>query len=188
MNLSRFTRAGTVGRALCLATTAIVLAGCGASTIHVKATEKSISDYIDKQTGFRPTDLKCPKGEPARTGTKFDCTFTGPEPQPYVAHVRVHSVSGGHVELQISAVPAHSGGPETLQVKATEQTLSAMVARQTKFHPTDMRCPQGIPAKVGTRFDCSYTGPEPKPYVAHVRVATVRGVSVNFDVQTAPKR
>jgi hypothetical protein len=42
------------------------------------------------------------------------------------------------------------------------------------IRPTDVRCPSGIPAKVGSALDCHFTGPD-GPYVAHVRITSVHG-------------
>ncbi len=71
----------------------VLLAGCGASTIRPHATEQTIADFVSKQTGFRPADVRCPSGIPAKVGSTFDCHFTGPD-GPYVAHVRITSVHG----------------------------------------------------------------------------------------------
>ncbi|WP_204079216.1 DUF4333 domain-containing protein [Mycobacterium riyadhense] len=61
-----------------------------------------------------------------------------------------------------------------------------VVSKQRGFHPIDVRCPSGVKAQVGVRFDCDFTGPEGAHYVAHMRVAEVNGERVEFDITTQP--
>ena len=61
-----------------LAVVAVLITGCG-STIKPEGAAKSVVDLVKKQTGFTPTDVKCPEGVEAKVGTKFECKFTGPE-------------------------------------------------------------------------------------------------------------
>ena len=49
-----------------------------------------------------------------------------------------------------------------------------------------MHCPDGVEAKVGTQFDCHFTGPEGKAYVANMKVTKITGDNVEFDVNTHP--
>jgi hypothetical protein len=71
----------------------LLLTGCGTSTIRAGATEQTVGDFVFRKTRFRPTDVKCPSGVPAKVGSTLDCRFTGPD-GPYVAHVRITSVHG----------------------------------------------------------------------------------------------
>ena len=87
---------------MCLA---VVLAGCGVSTIRPRATEQTITDFVVKHTGFKPTDVRCPSGIRAKVGVTFDCHFTGPD-GPYVAHVRITSVHGERVVDYIVTRPS----------------------------------------------------------------------------------
>jgi Domain of unknown function (DUF4333) len=80
----------TAPAVVCLA---VLLPGCGASTIRPHATEQTIAEFVFRKTSFRPTDVRCPPGVPANVGSTFDCHFTGPD-GPYVAHVRIASVHG----------------------------------------------------------------------------------------------
>lgn len=61
-----------------------------------------------------------------------------------------------------------------------------VVSRQTGFHPTDVRCPSGVAAEVGTTFECRFTGPE-GPYVARMRILDVDGERVEFHVSSRPR-
>lgn len=71
----------------------VLLAGCGVGTIRPHATGQTVADFVFKRTGFRPTDVRCPSGIPAKVGSTFECHFTGPD-GPYAAHVRITSVHG----------------------------------------------------------------------------------------------
>src|SRR2546429_9893175 len=88
-------RAGMVGACL-----AIVLAGCGQPTIRPHAAEQTITDFVFRHTTFRPTDVHCPSGVPAKVGGSFQCHFTGPD-GPYVALIRIESVHGQRVDEYI---------------------------------------------------------------------------------------
>ena len=84
---------------------ALLLGGCGQAVIKPAGAQRSVADVVSRQTGFRPTDVRCPSGVDAKVGGSFDCHFTGPEPKPYVAHVRIISVRGPRVEFYITTVP-----------------------------------------------------------------------------------
>jgi Domain of unknown function (DUF4333) len=75
-------------------------------------------------------------------------------------------------------------GKKTIKPDGAAKSVADVVSGQTGFHPTDVRCPSGVEAKVGGMFDCHFTGPE-GPYVAHMRIKQVHGESVLFDVVTA---
>jgi Domain of unknown function (DUF4333) len=80
-----------------------VVAGCGSEkTIRPEGAEKSIVDFVSGRTGFRPTDVNCPSGVEATVGTKFECSFTGPE-GPYTAFMEVQKVDGERVIFRIDS-------------------------------------------------------------------------------------
>ena len=74
-------------------------------------------------------------------------------------------------------------GTATIKPEGAAQSVVDVVSRQTGFHPSDVRCPSDVEAKVGKTFSCSFTGPEGK-YTADMRVTKVQGSRVVFDVQT----
>jgi hypothetical protein len=76
-------------------------------------------------------------------------------------------------------------GMSTIRPHATEQTVADFVFKRTGFRPTDVRCPSGIAAKVGSTFDCHFTGPE-GPYTAHVRIMSVHGQRATDYIVTRP--
>ncbi len=82
----------------------VVLVGC-ASTIKPEGAAKSVGDLVSEQTGFNPTDVKCPEGVEAKEGAKFECKFTGPEGAEYTANMRVTKVEGDDVEFYIETAP-----------------------------------------------------------------------------------
>ncbi|KUI19007.1 hypothetical protein AU193_07195 [Mycobacterium sp. GA-1285] len=79
--------------------------GCG-STIKPERAAQSVVNLVSEQTGFTPTDVTCPEGVEAKEGTKFECTFTGPEGAEYTANMRVTKVEGDDVEFYIETAPA----------------------------------------------------------------------------------
>lgn len=70
-------------------------------TIKPEGAAQSVTDIVSQQTGFKPTDVKCPDGVDAKVGQEFDCHFTGPE-GPYTAHLKVTKVDGDDVEFYIT--------------------------------------------------------------------------------------
>lgn len=74
----------------------------------------------------------------------------------------------------------------TVKPEGAAQSVVDVVSGQTGFHPTDVHCPSGVEAKVGQEFDCHFTGPEGKPYTAHMRITKVDGERVDFDVRSRP--
>ena len=87
-----------------LVTLAVLMAGCG-STIRPEGAAKSVADFVKEQTGFVPQDVKCPDGVAAEEGTKFECTFTGPDGAEYTADLRVTKVEGD-VQFYIDTKPS----------------------------------------------------------------------------------
>ena len=83
----------------------VAVVGCS-STIKPEEAAKSIVNLVSEQTGFKPTDVKCPDGVEAKEGTKFECKFTGPKGAEYTANVRVTKVEGDDVEFYIETAPS----------------------------------------------------------------------------------
>ncbi len=71
----------------------------------------------------------------------------------------------------------------TIKADGAAQSVVDLVSEKTDFKPTDVKCPDGIDAKVGTTFDCKFTGPDGK-YVAHMTIDKVEGETVQFDIKT----
>ncbi|MBW0013075.1 DUF4333 domain-containing protein [Mycobacterium sp.] len=76
----------------------------------------------------------------------------------------------------------------TVKPEGAAQSVVDVVSGQTGFRPTDVNCPSGVEAKVGQEFDCHFTGPEGKPYTAHMRITKVDGEQVTFDVRSRPSQ
>jgi hypothetical protein len=85
---------------------AVLLADCGKKTVKPDGAEQSVADVVTRQTGFGPTDVKCPSGVEAKVGNTFDCHFTGPETKRYVAHVRITEVQGQRVVFFVTTLPS----------------------------------------------------------------------------------
>ena len=164
--------------ALSLVSLTLVLAACGGSTILPKPTAQTVAHAVQRRFGFAPTDVTCPSGVPAKVGGQFQCHFTGPD-GPYVAYMRIASVHGPRV---IYSIQTQRIG-QTIQVGPSERTVADFVFRRTHFRPTDVRCPSGVPATVGHRYQCTFTGPDGK-YVADVVIAGVVGQRVDYRITT----
>jgi hypothetical protein len=89
-----------LGAAVFAGVVVLQLAGCG-KTIKPEGAAKSVTDVVSQQTGFKPTDVKCPGGVDAKVGQEFECHFTGPD-GPYTANVKVTKVDGDDVEFYIN--------------------------------------------------------------------------------------
>jgi hypothetical protein len=87
---------------LCLA---FALVACGTSTVKPEGAERSVVDVVSRETDFRPKDVRCPSGVEAEVDGTFDCRFTGPEGEPYVAHMRILEVDGERVVFQVTTRP-----------------------------------------------------------------------------------
>jgi hypothetical protein len=87
------------------------------------------------------------------------------------------------VLFPVAAALGGCGGQPTLRTGPTEQTVVKFLVAHTGFHAHDVRCPSGIPAKVGERFVCRFTGPDGR-YVADMRIRAVHGTRVDFYIQT----
>ncbi len=99
------------------------------------------------------------------------------------AGVRV--VAGMLVSL-LALQPTACRGKTTVKPDGAAQSVVDVVSSQTGFYPRDVSCPSGAEAKVGQEFDCHFTGPEGKPYTAHMRITKVDGEQVVFDVKSRP--
>jgi hypothetical protein len=87
--------------------------------------------------------------------------------------------------LIVAAAIVLSGcGEKVIKPEGAAKVVVNLVSARTPFTPKDVKCPSGQKAKVGVTFDCHFTGPE-GPYVAHMRVVSVKGESVRFRVDTA---
>jgi hypothetical protein len=76
-----------------------------------------------------------------------------------------------------------AGCGSTLIPEKTAQSVTDFVKENTGFTPKDTKCPDGVDAKVGTEFECSFTGPD-GDYTAYVKVTKVEGENVEFYIQT----
>ncbi len=84
-----------------------------------------------------------------------------------------------------AALLSACGGHSSIDPGATAGYVEGFVYQHTGFRATDVRCPSGVPATAGGRFNCHFTGPE-GPYTAYLRILNVKGRRVLFDVKTQP--
>ena len=79
-----------------------------------------------------------------------------------------------------------AGCSATIKPEGAAASVVDLVSKQTGFKPNDVKCPNGVDAKVGTEFECHFTGPEGKEYTAKMKVTKVDGEDVQFYIQTKP--
>ncbi|OCB36330.1 hypothetical protein A5676_21990 [Mycobacterium malmoense] len=96
-------------------------------------------------------------------------------------------VASGVLVVAVVGLPlAACATKTTVKPDGAAQSVVDVVSSQTGFRPADVNCPSGVEAKVGQEFDCHFTGPEGKPYTAHMRITKVEGEKVVFDVRSRP--
>lgn len=95
-------------------------------------------------------------------------------------------ITVGVLGISIAWLMTGCSGTATVKPEGAAQSVVDVVSGQTGFQPTDVKCPSGVKAQVGADFDCHFTGPEGKPYIAHMRIVKVDGPRVDFDVKSRP--
>jgi hypothetical protein len=86
----------------------------------------------------------------------------------------------------MTVLSAGCSSKATVKPDGAAQSVVDVVSKQTGFKPTDVHCPDGVEAKVGAQFDCHFTGPEGRAYVANMKITKITGDNVDFDVNTHP--
>jgi hypothetical protein len=84
-----------------------------------------------------------------------------------------------------AALLAACGGQNVLDAGATAKYVRHVVSEKTGFSPADVKCPSDIPATVGRRLNCHFTGPDAR-YTAYLRIESVHGRRVFFRWKTQP--
>ncbi|ORB68743.1 DUF4333 domain-containing protein [Mycolicibacterium tusciae] len=79
-----------------------------------------------------------------------------------------------------------AGCGSTIKPDGAAQSVADLVKKQTGFEPKDVKCPEGVEAKVGGTFECKFTGPEATEYTADMRITKVEGDDVEFYIETHP--
>jgi hypothetical protein len=92
------------------------------------------------------------------------------------------------VVLVASLAMLLAGCGSTIKPEGAAQSVVDLVSKQTHFKPNDVKCPSGVDAEVGKKFECHFTGPEGKEYTAQMKVTKVEGENVEFYIKTAPTK
>lgn len=90
---------------------------------------------------------------------------------------------GAAVVIGAAALQLAACGASTIKPEGAAQSVVDLVSEKTDFKPTDVKCPDGVEAKVGQEFDCTFTGPDGN-YTAHMKVLKIDGEQVLFDINT----
>ncbi len=163
---------------LCAGFLGLLVAGCGQAVVLAGPTAQTVTQFVVTHTGYHPRGVSCPSGVPAKVGRSFTCHFTGPDGK-YEALMRILSVHGRRVNYDIRTVITE----RDVLVGAAEREISDFVFRHTRFRPTDVACPSGVVAHVGTRYQCHFTGPD-GTYTAYVTITSVNGQSAANQIVT----
>jgi hypothetical protein len=156
----------------------LLLVGCGQAVVLPHPAEQIISRFVYGRTGFRPPDVHCPSGVPAKAGRSFTCRFTGPDGK-YVAIMRITSVHGSRVLYDVRTQIVE----RAVLVRPAEREVTDFVFAHTHFRPTDVTCPSGVLAHVGVRYQCHFTGPD-GTYTAYVQITGINGASATDNIVT----
>jgi hypothetical protein len=156
----------------------LVLGGCGRAVVLPGPTAQIVTQFVVTHTGYHPHDVRCPSGVPAKVGRSFTCHFTGPDGK-YAALLRIVSVHGRRVNYNIRTEITD----RDVLVGPAEREISDFVFRHTRFRPTDVTCPSGVIAHVGTSYQCRFTGPD-GTYTAYVTITNVSGASAATHIVT----
>ena len=101
--------------------------------------------------------------------------------------MRIAQVAAAAVIVSsITVLSAGCSSKATVKPDGAAKSVVDVVSKQTGFKPTDVHCPDGVEAKVGAQFDCHFTGPEGKMYVANMKITKITGDNIDFDVNTHP--
>lgn len=100
--------------------------------------------------------------------------------------MRIAQVAAAAAIVVTTVLSAGCSSKSTIKPDGAAQSVVDVVSKQTGFHPNDVHCPDGVEAKVGQQFDCHFTGPEGKAYVANMKITKITGDNVEFDVNTHP--
>jgi hypothetical protein len=73
------------------------------------------------------------------------------------------------ITLSKSTIKPEGAAQAVVKPDGAAQPVVDLVSEKTDFKPTDVKCPDGVEAKAGQEFDCSFTGPE-GDYTAHMKV------------------
>jgi hypothetical protein len=92
----------------------------------------------------------------------------------------------GLMAVHLTGCVVSTKAKPTIRPEGAAQSVVDLVSSQTKFRPSDVKCPSGVDATVGGEFQCHFTGPEGVDYTAYMRITKVEGESVDFDIKTRP--
>jgi hypothetical protein len=164
--------------AVAIALLALALAACGQSVILQKPTQRLVADFVFKHAAYRPSDVTCPSGVPARIGRSFQCHFTGPDGR-YTAYMLITNVKGSRVLYRIQT----QRNGQTILVAQAEQAVSNFVFSRKHIRPRNVTCPAGVAPLVGHTLTCHFAGPN-GTYKASVQILSVNRGRVEYRIQT----
>jgi uncharacterized protein DUF4333 len=132
---------------LCLAASAVVLAGCAKEIDDAKA-EDFIQKTVTEQVGARVESVSCPSGLTAKKGETFECTVTGDDGSEGKVMVTEKDDQGN---VSVSAPFIH--------VRDLEEQIGNGLQNQVGG-PAELDCPEIIVGQKGDTFECDAKTPD----------------------------
>jgi hypothetical protein len=133
-----------------VATAALVATGCK-RTVDEDVAEKLVKKVLEKDQ-MKPTDVSCPKGQPVKVGTTFDCTALSGNK----TDVTVHVSEVDHVSRELSA---EGGGGDYKLEAAIDDGVVTRGGFQRGIPGADVsKCPEAQKLdQVGATATCDVT-------------------------------
>ncbi|AXT85424.1 hypothetical protein C6I20_09635 [Aeromicrobium sp. A1-2] len=151
-------------------------ASSGGGSLSADDLAAKVSERLVK-LGIDPTGLDCPKSLPAKVDATTTCAFVA-EGLTYEVTATTSSVEGDTLKFGLKESIV-SVGPDLLQqqvrTKASEQRLT----------PSDVNCPEGLPARDGAIASCTLIANDLK-YVATLTAHDVTDTNVPFSIKVPP--
>ena len=137
----------TLGTVLAVAG-AVLLAGCGATSIDTAKAERFIKATVAGQVGAKVKSVGCPSGKTAKKGATFTCTVTGADGTKGDALVTERDNKGN---VHVSAPFVHP--------REIEASIAAGLSKKVHAR-VRLSCPEIIVARTGGKFNCTAVDPK----------------------------
>lgn len=130
---------------------AVAFAGCGAGpTIDAKKTAAVIRKNIVLLVAVKVKSVDCPSGQPAKKGSKFQCTVVGPDGSRAKVTVTGNDERGGiNIDTQ----------SDLLSTRESEASIAIALSRRVKGK-VKVKCQEIVQRRKGGKFSCTATDPQ----------------------------
>lgn len=181
------------GRQLIVVTALLALAGCSGSTqkpsyIAKDSLENQMFARLTKELGHKPQRVACPGGLEGVKGSVQNCVLTD-DGVDYKVTGTVTEVKGGNVSFEIATgealtKPSEDPAVNVVGSDSVAESVSSQVTQTTGKTPDSVNCPNDLQAAQDATTVC-YLHDGDKTYDVLVKVTSVQGDSVAYDIQVA---